>query len=305
MRTSTATLRIFCFKVSSHLIYTRMQLRINIEDNRPWDSYLYSTSSLCFQQILSGFSVFSSSFSSFALEASSATSLFRSVWLFLVQLVQSDDIELRLLKGLDLSDDSSAQWVDELASLQDELGELIDVVELSNEVNQVRLGSFLSDDFYNLLSDLLDLLLLSITGLSGLTSLSAGEGSDEDSKNVAILSFSFAVSINKGLPLSDELAELVSGHVHSMEVSHAGSSLNVFDAELDSSPSIIVVVQISKGSLNDSTLQGVRSDLCAGSLGNTGFAYESGEERCWGLDVVPFFSKERVLNLLLGTLLLA
>jgi len=281
-----------------------MQLRINIDYNRPRDSN-FSTQLhlLLFQQVLGFCSTFSGGFS-LALEASSA-SFCRSVWLFLVQLVQSDDIEFRLLKGLDLSDDSSAQWVDELASLQDELGELIDVVELSNEVNQVRLSSFLSDDFYDLLSDLLDLLLLGITGLSGLTSLSTSESGDEDSEDIAVLGLSFAVGINKGLPLSDKLAKLVSGHVHSVEVGHAGSSLNIFDAELDSSPSILVVIQISERSFDDSTLQGVSSNLCAGGLGYAGFAYESGNERSWGLNVVPFFSEERVLNLLLSTLLLA
>jgi len=225
--------------------------------------------------------------------------------LFLVQLIQSDDIEFRLLKGLDLSDDCGAQWVDELACLSDESGELIVVVELRNEVDQVGLSSFLTDDVDDLLSDLLDLLLLSITGLSGLAGLFISEGSDEDSENISVLSFSLTVSVNEGSPFSDKLAKLVSGHVHSMEVGHASSSLNIFDAELNSSPGILSVIQISEGSLNNSTLQGVRSNLCAGGSGNAGFAYKSGDERSRCLNVVPFFSEERVLNLLLSTLLLA
>lgn len=126
-----------------------------------------------------------------------------------------------------------------MASLSDELGELVDVVELSNEVNQVRLSSFLGEDFNNLLSDELDLLVLSVAGLSSLGGLSAGESGDENSQDVAIIGLDFAVSVNEGLPLSDVLAELISGHVEAVEVGQAVSSFNVFDAELDLSPKTI------------------------------------------------------------------
>jgi len=121
------------------------------------------------------------------------------------------------------------------------------VVELSNEVRKVGGGGFLRDDFNNLFSDGLDLLMLSVTGLSGLSGLSTSESNDEDSENIAVLGLYFTVSINESLPLSDELAKLVSGHVHSMEVGKAGLTLDVFNAELDLSPSILVLVQISEG----------------------------------------------------------
>jgi len=173
---------------------------------------------------------------------------------FLVQFVQSDDVELGLLEGLDLLDDGTTQRIDELASLGDELGELVNVVQLSNEVRKVGSGGFLGDDFNNLLSDGLDLLLLSVRGLSGLSGLLTSEGDNEDSEDIAVLGLNFTVSINEGLPLSDELAELVSGHIHSVEVGEASFTLDVFNAELDLSPSILVVVQISEGRFDDSAL---------------------------------------------------
>jgi len=145
-------------------------------------------------------------------------------------------VELGLLQGLDLSDDDSAQGIDELAGLGDLLRESVNVVELSDEVGEGRLGSFSGDDVDDLLSDDLDLLVLSITGLSGLVLLSAGESSDENSQNITIISLGFAVSVDQSLPLSDELAKSVSSHIHSVEVGHAGSSLDIFDRELDLSP---------------------------------------------------------------------
>ena len=110
------------------------------------------------------------------------------------------------------------------------------MVELSDEVDQVRLSSFLGEDFYDLLSNKLDLLVLSVAGLSSLGGLSAGESSDENSQDITILGLDFAVSVNEGLPLSDVLAELISGHVETVEVGQAVSSFDVFDAELDLSP---------------------------------------------------------------------
>jgi len=123
-----------------------------------------------------------------------------------------------------------------LAGLGDLLGEGVDVVELGDEVGEVGFSSFSGDDVDDLLSDQLDLLVLGITGLSGLVLLSAGESSNENSQNITIIGLGFAVSVNQSLPFSDELAESVSGHIHSVEVGHAGSSLDIFDGELDLSP---------------------------------------------------------------------
>jgi len=257
-----------------------------------------------FQEVLSiaGFSS-----STFILLTTSALSFTTSCsgGLFLIQLIEFGDIELRLLDGLDLSDDSSAQWVDELAGLGDLLGELFGMVELSNEVNQVGGRGFLSDDFYDLLSNGLNLLLLSVTGLSGLSGLFTSEGSDEHSQDVAVHSLDFVVDINQSLPFSDELTELVSGHIHGVEVGQAVLSLDVFDGKLDLSPCFFSIIQIGEGGFDDSALQRVRGNLCAGGSGDAGLSNDSSCERSRGLNVVPFFSEERVLNLLLGTLLLA
>lgn len=192
-----------------------------------------------------------------------------------------------------------------MAGLGDLLGELVDVVELGDEVREIGVRGFLGDDVDDLLSDHLDLLVLSITGLSGLVLLSAGESSNENSQNITILGLGFAVSVDQSLPFSDELAESVSGHIHSVEVGHAGSSLDIFDGELDLSPAVLVVAQFSIRGFDDSSLQVVGGDSCAGGSGDAGLANVSLGERGGGLNIVPFLSKERVLNLLLGTLLLS
>jgi len=136
-----------------------------------------------------------------------------------VKFVQTGNIEFGLLEGLNLSDASIAQGIDELASLDDLLGVLINVIEALNQIGQRVCLSFLGDDLSDLLSDGLDLLLLGITGLSKLSLLSSSECSNENSKDVTILSLDLTVDVNEGLPLSDELAELVSGHIHGVEVS--------------------------------------------------------------------------------------
>jgi len=192
-----------------------------------------------------------------------------------------------------------------LASLGNLLGELVNVVKLGNEIGEGGVGSFLGDDVDDLLSDDLDLLVLGITGLSGLVLLSAGESSNENSQNITILGLSFAVSVDQSLPFSDELAESVSGHVHSVEVGHAGSSLDIFDGELDLSPAVLVVTQFSIRGFDNSSLQVVGGDSCAGGSGDAGLSDNSVSEGSRGLDVVPFLSKERVLDLFLGTLLFA
>jgi len=192
-----------------------------------------------------------------------------------------------------------------LASLGNLLGELVNVVKLGNEIGEGGVGSFLGDDVDDLLSDDLDLLVLGITGLSGLVLLSAGESSNENSQNITILGLSFAVSVDQSLPFSDELAESVSGHIHSVEVGHAGSSLDIFDGELDLSPAVLVVTQFSIRGFDNSSLQVVGGDSCAGGSGDAGLSDISLGERGRGLNIVPFLSKEGILNLLLGSLLLS
>lgn len=255
---------------------------------------------LCVQQVFS-LDLFSFTFTSL----SSSFLAFSLNWDFLVQFVQFNEVQLWLLQGLDLSDDGIAQVVDESAGLDDSLGEVILVVELSDEVRQVGFGSFGIDDFGDLLSDELDLLMLGITGLSDLVLLLASESGDEDSQNITILSLDFAVDVDQSLPFSNILAESISGHIESVEVGDAGSSLDVFDGELDLSPEIGVVVQVTEGGFNDSSLQSIGSDLCSGGSGDAGLSDVSSGEWSWGLNIVPFLSEEGILSLLLGTLLLA
>lgn len=135
--------------------------------------------------------------------------------------------------------------------------------------------------------------------------LLASESGNEDSQDIAVLGLNFSVDVNQSLPFSNILAESISGHIEGVEVGDAGSSLDVFDGELDLSPEVGVVIQVTKGGFNDSSLKGVRSDLCSGGSGDAGLSDVSSGEWSWSLNIVPFLSEERVLSLLLGTLLLA
>jgi len=79
----------------------------------------------------------------------------------LVQFVQLSDIELGLLKGLDLLDDNVAQGVDELAGLLASIRNSIKS-EFLDQVNEVDARGFLGEDISDGLSDLLDLGVLSV-----------------------------------------------------------------------------------------------------------------------------------------------
>jgi hypothetical protein len=109
-------------------------------------------------------------------------------------------------------------------------------IELLNKVNKVARRRFLGEDVNDLLSDELDLSMLSIRALSDLSLLSSGEGDNEDSQDISVKGLDFSLDIDSGLPLSKVRAELISGHIQSVEVGQASSSLDFFNAELDFSP---------------------------------------------------------------------
>jgi len=225
---------------------------------------------------------------------------------FFVEFVQFDNIEFRLLDGFNFSDDDIVNWVDELASLSNLLTDVFSD-ELSDEVSKVAGVGFLGHNLDHLLSDLLNLRHLSVRSLLKLLLGNSGsEGDAEKFKNVTILSLDLNVSLNNVLPFSDELAELVSGDVHTVEVGHAVSTLDVLNRELHLSPGKLLrfVVKISQRDLNDSTFKSVTCDFCAGSSGAKGLAEKSLVERDWSLKVVPFLLAHWVDDLLLSSLTL-
>lgn len=128
-----------------------------------------------------------------------------------------------------------AQGIDELASLSASFRERVKS-ELVDEIDEVTVASFLIDNFLDLLSDELNLSLLGIRALSDLTILSTSETDEEQSEDITILSLDFDMGLNERLPFLKIRAELISGHIKTMEVSQTGSTLDFFNAKLDFSP---------------------------------------------------------------------
>jgi len=75
----------------------------------------------------------------------------------------------------------------------------------------------LLDDVVHSLSDDLDGLSVGIRSLADLVGRFLGEPDDEDSHDESVQCLDFADGLDQGLPLSDEVAQFVSGHVHSVE----------------------------------------------------------------------------------------
>ena len=94
--------------------------------------------------------------------------------------------------------------------------------------------------------------------------MSAGKGDAEHAKQVAVTGLCLYEGLNEGVPLLDEGAELVTGHVEAVEVSIAVHALDFFDLELDLSPGILVVLilQVSESDFENTTTQAVSGDLC-------------------------------------------
>ena len=65
------------------------------------------------------------------------------------------------------------------------------------------------------------------------------------------------------MPLLDESAQLVAGDVHAVEVGVAIECLNLFALNLDLSPGLVVsvVVEVTKGDLENATLERVGGDF--------------------------------------------
>jgi hypothetical protein len=178
----------------------------------------------------------------------------------------------------------------------DTLGSLLDLSandlgnELVNELLEIARGSLALDDLEHLRTDLTDLSRLGVGGLLNLVGSALGETNGEETDEVAIggldvrvgldtklrnrsseLVFSFrchsfeeSVSDLQGLPLANERTKLVRSEVHTVEVGKTVLALNLIDAKLDLSESVLVVlVEIGERKFEDSSLEGVVGVLCS------------------------------------------
>ena len=173
-----------------------------------------------------------------------------------------------------------------------------------HKFSESAVRGFLSHGINHSSSDFSDLAHLSIGGLSNLSLLLSGESNAEHSKLVAISGSHGGVGLDEGLPLVDEGAELISGHVHAVEVGEALVPSNILDDELDLSiPLLLVAVQVSEVDVEDSALDFLRRHSGAERSVDEGSSAESVGEQSRGLDKVPILSSERVDLLLLAALL--
>lgn len=117
-----------------------------------------------------------------------------------------------------------------------------------------------------------------------------GESNAEHSDNVSIEGLGLNVALNKRVPLSDHGASLISGNVHTVEVSVAVKSLDLINLELKLSPVLGIgrVVAVSEGGGENTTSQAVSRVDETGSLVDWGHGNLSLVES-WGKDIVPLF----------------
>ena len=135
-------------------------------------------------------------------------------------------------------------------------------------------------------------------GIAGSLNLSMcflSESNAEHSQNVSVGSLCLDKGLNKGMPLFDHGASLVSGDVHTVEVGVAVKSLDLIDLELKLSPVLGIgrVVAVSKGGGENTTSQTVSRVDETGSLVDWCHANLS-LVKSRGKDVVPFFLSEWV-----------
>jgi hypothetical protein len=213
------------------------------------------------------------------------------------------EVKLGLLEQLYLSDINVLEGIHiatlSLDLLADRLGN-----EPLDEISELDLAGLSLHDLNHLGSDSLDLRSSSVAVALGGVGLTLAEGNSEHTEDVSISGLDFSLSLDKGLPLTDKGAELITSHVHTVEISKAVTSLSVEDLELDLSEALIgVLVEVTEVSLADTTEELLGSDLSTSGLGNKSLAGVPGGEHGGSLHVVPFLLKEDVTDLLLKTLL--
>jgi hypothetical protein len=101
------------------------------------------------------------------------------------------------------------------------------------------------------------------SGLGLLVSLLLGETDAEETKVVSISCAHINKGLNKSLPLSDQGAKFVTGHVHAVEVGKNIKSVNILANKLDLAVglALIATIEVSEGDFENTTFQTLRSDF--------------------------------------------
>mmetsp|Transcript_39065 Transcript_39065/g.54280 ORF Transcript_39065/g.54280 Transcript_39065/m.54280 type:complete len:233 (-) Transcript_39065:56-754(-) len=218
-----------------------------------------------------------------------------------MNLHEFGNVKLGCLQNLDFAHKNIGQRVDSSAGLlnllSDGLGD-----ELEDQLLHVAGGGLLGHDLRHLLADGADLGGLGVARpLEGVLTL-FGESNAEQTHAVSVSGDDVGVRLNEGLPLADKGPELVSGKVHAPEVAQDVASLHVFSTELHLAEGLVLIlVEVCKRALENTSLQSIRSNLCSLCTGDKGLADASLREERGGLDVVPILLGKGIDGLLLAT----
>jgi len=113
---------------------------------------------------------------------------------------------------------------------------------------------------------LTDDLLLRVLGVASglnLSLVTSGESDAEHADVVAVSGLGLREGLDRGVPLLDESAELVSGDVHTVEVGVAVVALDFFALDANLSPGLLVsvLVKVTERDLENATTEGVGGDF--------------------------------------------
>merc|ERR1719328_599764 len=222
-----------------------------------------------------------------------------------VHVHQLGQVESGSLQNLYFTDVDIMEGVDSLTCLLNISGNRIWDKFVDNFL-QVGATNFSLDDVCHLLPDVLHLGALGVAGLLLAVLLLQGESNAEDTEHVSVTGLDVDVALDQGLPLLDHGPQLVSGQVHAVEGGQAVLSLNILDNQLELSVrslSVILILEISRGNLENSSLQTLGGNLGSSSSVHQSLANLTDLEDSWSLDVIPVLSCEWINDLLLDTLL--
>jgi len=189
-----------------------------------------------------------------------------------VKTEEGTKVELGCLEELDLSYVDVLERVDALGGLlnlaTNDLGD-----ELLGELGEGARAGVTGHDLNHLLADSPDLRGLGVCGLLDLVRSSLGEGNAEEAEEVVVGGLDNDVGLDEGLPLADEGAELVGGEVETVEVGQAVLALDLVDAELDLTESVVLILlEIGERDLEYPALQGIVGALETGGTVDEGLA---------------------------------
>jgi hypothetical protein len=181
---------------------------------------------------------------------------------------QFGNIKLWLFQDFDLADEAILDGKDSICfTLNLFANGCTD--QLLDERLQITLGAQLGHDSGHFETNGTDLCRVAIASRLDLIVLWAGEGNAKHSDNVSIGCSTIDGSFNNGLLFSDQGAELVTSHVHTMEIHEAIESLDVFDTKLDLSVRQgFILVQVGQTNLDHAALEVVGSNLGSHCFGD-------------------------------------